>query len=292
MNVLLIQPPEPPQPAEPVYLARQQPPPISPPWNLLCLRAYIRQHTRHNAELLDCRLFSDVGPELIQAVKAIDAPKILVVNAVSHALGQTAAILNIAKRAFPEITIVLSGDFPSLFSGHVTSIPGVDFGLAGDPEPILRNLLDYMDVPQRLKLIPGLIRNGGNKPYWLKNLGGLSLPSWDGLVWNAYKSAQTPYSITAKARLSRGHTGLPADRAFGNAHEPLRFWPMDRLAGTVQRCAHLEVTEVQLDDPPGIWTPRRLRNWCLALQKIRNTQPWSLNMLPTTLTEQEADDLN
>lgn len=41
--------------------------------------------------------------------------------------------------------------------------------------------------------------------------------------------------------------------------------------------------EVFLKDPPGVWTPERLLNWCNTLARTRNARRWGLRLLPTYL---------
>lgn len=285
MNVLLIQPPEPPPavvPSEPPNGDTQL---FSPPWNLLCLRSYLIEHTRHLCEVVDCRFFRDFEDELIQAVERSPETGVAVVNTSSLSLGQTAAVLDVIKRRFPGVKTAICGQHPSQFPEHIGTIPRMDFALAGDPEPILRNLLDYLDVEQRLRRVPGLIIPGSrtDKPYWLPDLKSLTLPDWQGVFWRSYRVGLGGGTCRAMVRLSRGHTNCPADRAFGDSHEPLRFWPLDRLVTAIQKCGHLGVSELYMADPPGLWTPENLRQWCGALEYARNSQRWSLRMLPCSL---------
>ena len=285
MNVLLIEPPEPPPP-----VVSSEPPGgdtqlFAPTWNLLCLRSYLIEHTRHVCELVDCRFFHDFETELIQTVEHFPETGMAVVNTSSLSLGQTAAVLDVIKRHFPHIKTAICGQHASQFPEHVGTIPRMDFALAGDPEPILRNLLDYLDVEQRLRRVPGLIIPGTriDKPYWLPDLKSLTLPDWQGVFWRSYRVGSGGGTCRAMVRLSRGHTHCPADRAFGDSHEPLRFWPLDRLVTAIQKCGHLGVNELYMADPPGLWTPDNLRQWCGALAYARNIQPWSLRMLPCSL---------
>ncbi len=289
MNVLLVQPPDPTTPIRPLPLTASYSPLFAPCWEILCLHAFLKERTGHLASVLDCRLFSDLEHDLIKAIEAKPNTDMLVIKATSHALGQTAAVLAIAKRHFPQITTVLFGEFPSQFPEKVFSMSNIDFALAGDPEPVLRNLLDHIELPQRLKRTPGLIYPGAENPtrYWLPQLHSLSLPDWKDVFWSAYREDH----IRAELRVSRGHTGQAADRAFGRGHEPLRLWPFDRVASTVQKCGHLGVSEIILTDPPGLWTPEHLAQWCSSLRHIRNRQPWVIRLLPTRITPEMAATL-
>ncbi len=259
--------------------------PLSSPWPLLCLRAFLLQRTRHLCTLVDCRLFSLLEQELVEAVR-FSMSDVAVVNTQTAGLGEAAAIFDILKRRFPDIVTVACGEYPSQFPEHAASLPRTDFALSGDPEPILRDLLDRLDTPQRLSKVPGLGLTGqpAKEAYWLSDLRSLSLPDWEGVFWNAYKPDENE-SCKVVTRLSRGHTRYPADRAFGGYREPLRIWPMERFASAMQKCPPHGIGEVLLDDPPGFWTPERLQRWCRTLTSIRNVQPWALRLLPTHLTD-------
>ncbi len=285
MNVLLIEPPQPPPPAAPSEPPGGDTQLFAPRWSLLCLRAYLLKHTRHLCELVDCRFFRNFEEDLIQTVRRFPETGMAVVNTSSLSLGQTAAVFDVIKRHFPHIKTAICGQHPSQFPEHVSTIPRMDFALAGDPEPILRNLLDYLDVEQRLRRVPGLIIPGVrmDKPYWLPDLKRLTLPDWQGIFWQSYRVGTDEGTCRAIIRLSRGHTQCAMDRAFGDSHEPLRFWPLDRLVSAIQKCGHLGVTELYMADPPGLWTPENLRQWCGALLYGRNVQPWSLRLFPCTL---------
>lgn len=267
-------------------------PPSAPPWDLLCLRAYLQSRTRHSATLVDARTFTDFERELVEALRAVPAPFALVVYCEPLSVGETAAVLEIARRHFARLTTVVCGPFPSQFPAEAASALRTDYALAGDPEPILRNLLDHLDVPQRLARVPGLLRAGATvRPHWLERLDPLSLPDWTGLFWPAYERRWPRAALCAEARWSRGHTGEPGDRAFSEAGAPLRLWPADRMAQMIQKAAAFGLQEVFLTDPPGLWTRARLATWCAALDRARVTQPWGLRLLPRALSEDDAAQL-
>jgi len=293
VNVLLVQPSDAQYPVKPLPLADEDVSSFSPPWELLCLRTFISDHTRHIPTLIDCRLFSDVESDLIAAIRAVPEPRILVVNTISHALGQAVAVLAIAKRQFPAMKTAICGEFPSQFPNYVAEMSWVDYALAGDPEPVIRNLLDYQDVESRLKRTPGLIFAGSEhcKPYWVPRLHGLSVPDWTDIHWSIYQAQSAPRPLRAQMRISRGHTHVPADRAYGCTTEPMRIWPLDRLTTQMHKCASHGIAEVLLTDPPGVWTPQNLEAWCKELTRTNNTQPWSLQLLPTMLADGTVEEM-
>lgn len=217
MIVVLIEPPDSPPAVREKSGAERHSRSVAPPLAMLCVQAYLRQHTRHFCHVLDCRIYSDVERDLPAALGAIENPSVVVVNTRTLGLGETAAVLDIVKRRLPRAVTAICGPFPSRFPQHAAVLTQADYALAGDPEPILRNLLDYADVPQRLRRIPGLLARGQPEvvPYWLPDLKSLSLPDWNSFFWGAYQSGLTHQPLQAEMRLSRGHTHTPADRAFG-----------------------------------------------------------------------------
>ncbi|HRZ12956.1 MAG TPA: hypothetical protein P5567_10940 [Kiritimatiellia bacterium] len=286
MNVLLIQPPE----AAPAVPTRSLPRTAQrvarPPWDLMCLQAYLSQRSRHVADVVDARFFSTLEPELLAAARRVPSPRVAILYTETEGLGQAMGVLDTLKRAFPTLPVGLCGPHPSQFPEAAIRLPRVDFVLAGDPEPILHSLLDYFTVETRIQHVPGLLLPGAppKKAHWLPDLNSLTLPDWHDAFLAAYAGAPGSGGCVAELRLSRGHTGCPADRAFGLAGEPLRLWRMDRLAACIQRASDKGVAEVFLADPPGVWTPARLDQWCEALVQTRNVIPWSLQLLPTFLS--------
>jgi hypothetical protein len=293
VHVILIQPLDPPQPIVPLDSAYGDSHVFAPAWDLLCLRAYLLGRTRHTCSLIDCRLMGDVERELIPAVRDLPRPAILVVRTTALGLGEAVGAIEITTRYIPGMKIALCGPFATEFPGEACSIPHVDFVLAGDPEPILRNLLDYADNEQRLQRVPGLLRHGAvsHDRYWLDDLRTLSLPDWQGIFWPAYQHDDRRPGTRVEMRLSRGHSRTAADRAEGGKAEPLRVWPFDRAASCIQKCGHRGITEIVLADPPGFWNPARIDAWCQELVRARSTQPWSLRTPPATWLPAHAENL-
>jgi hypothetical protein len=289
VSIYLVQPPDPPAAARVLDASRGDSVVFAPAWDILCLKAFVDSRTRHSCHLIDCRLMGDLPSELPARIRDLGGSGVLVVRTTTLGLGEAMAVVDITKRAYPGMTVVLYGQHPSQFPSLAARAPRVDFALCGDPEPILRNLLDNLGADSRLRKAPGLIRAGeaACEPYWLPDLKSLSLPEWTEVFWPAYDEPAPRRGSRAEVRLSRGHTRLAEDRASGACYEPLREWPMPRAAASLQKCRAAGVVEVCLADPPGFWTTGRLREWCRVLERERNTQPWSFCSLP----REWSDDL-
>lgn len=288
MQVLLVHPPDATTTGDAGPAADR----IAPPWDLVCLHAFLLARTGHVPHLIDTRLFSRFETDFDATLGRLAGPRLLVVHTRDLHLAEAMAVVETAHRRAPDLPIALCGPFPSAQPQQAITLPHVNYVLAGDPEPILRALLDSLHAPNRLRQIPGLyMRTGGGQgPAWLPDLAALPIPTWEGPHWIAYRTS-VGGGVAAELRVSRGHSRTPADRATGGAEEPLRFWPFERLAPLVQKCAHKGASEVLITDPPGIWTPDRLRAWCHALIRARNTHPWSFHSLPRQFSAGELSDL-
>lgn len=292
MNVVLIQPPDPPRGFSEEYQLESESRHLSPDWDLLSLAAFLRRRTQFYPHYLDTRLLFDLRKDLIGAIQEIGAVDFAIVKANCLSLGPVAAVLDILKRYFPKIKTVICGEYPSQFPEKAAIMPRVDYALAGDPELIFQALCRHISFPQRLKMIKGLIVGQSGlttEPQWLRNLAPLHLPTWDDLFVNAYRSGFRKHTLHFHMRISRGHSHTPSDRAAPAMNEPLRIWNLDRLAAFVKESAAHRVSQIIFTDPPGVWTQGRLEAWCQSLKRINNFQPWRFQTLPMDLDESQLD---
>ncbi len=292
-HVILIQPPDPPSAVTAIDATGGNTVTFGPSWDLMSLRTFMLNRTGHPCTFVDTRLYENVEQSLAEVIENISGPRIAVIQTVTAGLGESAAVIEVLHRSFPDVVIAISGQHPSQFPDHVLDIPYVDFGLVGDPEPILRNLLSNSDIPHRLKLVPGLLskENPHPEPSWSQDLRSLSLPDWSGMFWPAYE-AENQNGVRMSIRLSRGHSRHDADLAWGSAGEPLRIWPFDQAASCIQRCGHHGIVDLVLTDAPGFWTHDRITDWCRALQHQRSSQPWSFQVFPRSFDEDVIEALS
>lgn len=287
MFVLLIQPTL--ERAAPAGGMRSEPP--APPWDLVCLHSFLRARTGCRPILFDARLFADWPQALENLTPSGGRDVIAVVRSRIFELPAARRTLEVLAERLPGAMRVLCGPLPSLRPEACARLPNVDAVIAGDPEPTLRFLIENRHAPARLQNAPGLALPGRTtSPLWWSDLNQLPSTMWEALPWRDYIH-YAGGGLRALVRVSRGHSDVPANRAWGDTAEPLRFWDFNRLAQSFGRCAHLGVVENLVVDPPGIWTPDRLQAWCDALINARNTHPWSLQILPRIISASEAYQL-
>lgn len=284
MHVILVQPPAN-APDAPTLHPRESP---VPPWDLVCLYSYLLSRTGHQCQLFDGRVHASWLAALEQQLPFDTQQVVFVVRARPFEWPAALQVLRAVATLAPDALRVLCGPLATALPAACARRPEVDAVIAGDPELPLRALLENRYAPSRLRQVPGLaLRGGDTTVVWAPDLAYLPVPAWDRLPWKSYTSFAQG-GLRALMRISRGHPGQPADRALGGADEPLRFIPMERLAASFGKCAHLGVVETLIVDPPGIWTADFLATWCQHLLTMRNTHPWSLQMLPHTLSPDEG----
>lgn len=286
-NIWLIQPHDPAPPSTIVDAAGGATVRFVPTWSLVCLQSFLLERTGHTCTIIDTRLFDSLQDafEPLRRAPVPNAENIAVIHTETLALGHVGAITRHLHALDPDMTIVLCGPFADSFPDLVRLVPHVDYGLCGDAEVILRNLLDFKSIPHRLKLVPGLIMSGepSKSAHWIERLHALSLPEWYRVDWSAYASHDVHRALRAEVRLSRGMEPGPASLPFSKPDEPLRTWPLTTMAQAFQKCAGQGISEIYLADPPSYWTDERIMDWCRQLILCRNTQPWAIQLFPRLL---------
>jgi len=295
-QIWLIQPPDPVPPVTLVDAAGGATVRFSPAWDLLCLQSFLLERTGHICNLIDTRIFDDLN----RALKTLDMPvdqntdSVVIVYADVLNLGFVGYITGYIHAHYPSMTIVLCGPMVDSFPETVRLIPHVQFGLCGDPEVILRNLLDFIDISHRLKLVPGLIMpdEPPRPPHWMERLQALSLPEWYRVSWSSYKSTHDHGgSLRVEARLSRGMPNGIDRMFFPKPNEPVRVWPLSAMSQSFQKSAGQGIAEIFLADPPGFWTDERIAEWCRHLNVFRNTQPWGIQLFPRDIPDDLLEDM-
>jgi len=296
-HIWLIQPQDPLPTVTPIDGSGGDSVRFSPAWDLLCLHAFILGRTGHTCDLIDVRLYESTSSALSKLTDRSNPGSngLALIYTTVNNLGPAVNVVEFIRNNFPDVTVVIFGPYVSSFPDTLNLIPNIHYGLSGDPEIILRNLLDFTDIEHRLKLTPGLIIPGQTKtntPHWASNLNGLSLPEWNKIRWSTYHSDIHSYGARVEARLSRGHTDQIIDVVYSLPNEPLRVWPLNLMAQLLQKCPRQGISEVFFSDPPGFWTPERVLEWCRQLALVRNTQAWAFQILPRLMSDEEIIELS
>lgn len=283
MDVLIIQPPAP----GPVLLdqtgGRVQH--VSPPWQAHCLLSYLRQRTRHTGRVFDARVRRRWEHDLAGRLAEDPRPGLAAIVCGRHELIGIKTVVALLRRHCPDLPLVGIGELPTREPGHFLELTGMEYGILGDPEPTLRHLLDNFTIPFRRQRIAGLLQDGvtAAAPLWVADLKTLALPAWSDVSLGAYDSPAYPAGTRIDLCLSRGAGPHPIDALARPEGAPLRTGALDQLSDALQDCAHLGILDVHFADPPDFWDAGRLEAWLDRLERVRNTQDWSLRLLALPL---------
>ena len=146
MRILIIQPPDLEKEFQAISHHMHRVIPFGPQWDILCLRQYFENRTRHIVDYLDARLFTSVEAQLTSALSDFEDLQLVVIHCSSEDIGCSAGMIELIKRHQPQLKNVLVGSFPTSFPNHALEIPAVDFVIAGDAERPLQLLADNLDA--------------------------------------------------------------------------------------------------------------------------------------------------
>lgn len=294
-HLWLIQPNDHHPPVMPIDAAGGSTLRFCPAWDLLCLHAFIVERTGHTCSLIDTRLFDTLDEAFSEPAEDgfADANVMAVIYTTTAHLGSVGEIVRYIKKTHASMPITLFGPHLTHAPEIIRQLPGVNYGLRGDPELMLRSLLDSIDIPHRQKLVPGLLTPGAEikDAHWLHELRPLSLPDWQNIHWPDYRHNENTRGAHIEIRMSRGHPGTAVDLAWPDQHEPLRAWPMERIARILQKCPGSGINEVFFADPPGFWSDERIEAWIACLKLNRSSQEWSFQIMARELSDRVISEL-
>jgi hypothetical protein len=285
MEVLVIQPP-----ASPAVVLDQtggRVSHIAPPWHATCMLSYLRQRTRHTGRIFDARVRPRWADDLPVNLATKLPVNIVAVYCGIHDVEAAKKIVMIVRRAQPELPVVVFGEAPTMNPSSFRAMIGADFGIAGDPEPTLRQLLDNFHLASRRQRISGLAQDGSDQvlPFWAVDLKTLALPNWADVSLPYYDSPAYPGGGRANVCMSRGADAHPVGALERSDGAPLRISTLDRCIEILQDCSHIGIMETFFADPPDVWDSNRLVEWLARLARINNSQDWSLRLLALPVGE-------
>lgn len=260
---------------------------IAPPWDAMCLLGYLHGRSRHTGRIFDARKHVRWEAELERNLTTkTPAIEIAAIQCGRHDLSAVQNVVATLRRLQPGLPLVGFGELPTLSPTSFRTETGMDYGIVGDPEPVMRQLLDNFALPFRRKRIAGLLQEDSDAatPIWSGDLRTLACPDWNDVTsWAWYEGPCYPGGLRADVALTRGATAHPIDALLRPGGAPLRIWPFEQIAAALQECAHIGMLEVHFTDPPHVWDEGRLDAWLTRLTNLQNAQDWSLRLLAMPL---------
>jgi radical SAM superfamily enzyme YgiQ (UPF0313 family) len=255
--------------------------------------AAVARRRGHRVHLVDAKR---AGVSVQEAAAEIIArtPDYLGLSATTISVTNAARIAERVKAAVPGVVIIVGGPHVSAIPERtLEAFPAFDYGVVGEGEVSLFELLDRLETGGRAEEVPGLVyRRDGRvwanprAPY-IDDLDALPMPAWDLLPEFPHRFRPSllshPHSPVATLITSRG---CPFSCSFCDRSTSGKRGRMHGVEGVMRLCRHLVECGVRhilfVDD---LFTVRKQRvvEICHALldEGVRFT--WSCNSHPNLL---------
>jgi len=224
-----------------------------PPLGLMYVAAYLREHTAHRPQILDCHA-EGIGFDRLGSFIAEGRADVVGISTMTFTLLNVVETVRLAREAAPDAKIVLGGPHVHLYPDETVRLPGVDYLVQGEGEKPFAALLDAIDADRTPDGIPGIVRRDGDNvinngmPEMIGDLDSLPFPARDLTRIDLYNSLLASRSPVTTLITSRG---CPYRCTFcERSHLGKKFRP--RSAGNVideiQNCVAMGIGEILLYD--------------------------------------------
>ncbi len=211
------------------------------PLGIFYLGAYLRSGG-HEVRVIDGEARNLTTDDILAEIEAF-GPELMGISSTTVAFHRAVETAGEVKAAFPGLPIVLGGPHVSSNTAHAMSCPQIDYGIVGEGEETLRDLMAALQTGGSLEEIPGLAYRRGeevavNPPRPLiSDLDSLPLPAYDLIPdITVYSPPPTNYKKSPVANIITGR-GCPnlctfCDKTvFGNK---LRQRSAEDVAGEIE----------------------------------------------------------
>jgi len=263
-----------------------------PGMGVLVLAAVARQRG-YAVHLLDAKAHGTTVEEAAQRIAAL-RPDYLGLSATTISVTNAARIAAAVRALVPGVVTILGGAHVSAIPERtLEAFPSIDFGIVGEGEVSLFDLLARLDAGQPIEDLPGLayrrdgrVRANPRAPY-IDDLDALPPPAWDLLpdFPHRFQPSLFSYPRTPVATLITSR-GCPFSCTFCDRSTSGRKGRMHSVEGVVELCRMLIERGVRhitfVDD---LFTVRKQRvvDLCHAFLDHGFTFSWSCNSHPNLL---------
>jgi radical SAM superfamily enzyme YgiQ (UPF0313 family) len=263
-----------------------------PGMGVLMLAAVARQRG-YRVHLIDAKR---AGASVEDAARRIAAlkPDYLGISATTISVNNGARVAARVKELCPEVVTIVGGAHVSAIPERtLEALPAFDYGISGEGEVALFDLLARLSAQRSLDDVPGLcyrgegtVRANPRAPY-IDDLDSLPLPAWDLLpdFPHRFQPSLFAYPRTPVATLITSR-GCPFSCSFCDRSTSGKRGRMHSVAYVVELCRHLVGLGVRhiifVDD---LFTVRKQRvvELCNAFLDEGFTFSWSCNSHPNLL---------
>ena len=133
-----------------------------PPLGIMYIAAYLEKRTNYKVEILDTQVEQLKYNQIKEEIKKRN-PDIIGITAMTFTIIDVIKTAKIAKEINPNIKIILGGPHVIIYPEETINIPEVDFVVLGEGEQVIKQLLDNISNPDKLKKIKGIVFKENDK---------------------------------------------------------------------------------------------------------------------------------
>ena len=262
-----------------------------PPLGLMYIAAYLEKETNHKVEILDTQV-ERLNYGKIKEKIAEKNPDVVGITAMTFTLPDVIKTAKTAKEARPDIKVILGGPHVIIYPKETINIPEIDFLVLGEGEQAIKQLLENIDNPEKLKEIKGLvfktkgeiINTGIADP--IANLDILPFPARHLTPFKKYFSVVSSNAPVTTMFTSRGcpYKCLFCDRPmFGKNFRPRSA---KNVADEMEQCEKMGIKEIFIYDDTFAVDKNRVLDICEEIKKRKLSIAWDIRTRVNTVDEE------
>lgn len=262
-----------------------------PPLGLMYIAGYLEKETNHQVEILDAQVEQLSYNQVKQEVKKRN-PDIVGITAMTFTLVDVIETAKIVKKINPDIKVILGGPHVIIYPEETMNIPEVDFLILGEGEWVIKELLENIDNPDKLKEIKGIVFREKNKiintgaadP--VENLDNLPAPARHLTPIKKYFSVVSSNMPVTTMFTSRGcpYKCLFCDRP--TFEKFFRARSAKNVVAEMEECQKMDIKEIFIyDDTFGV-DRQRVLDICSEIKKRNLDIAWDIRTRVNTVDEE------
>lgn len=262
-----------------------------PPLGLMYIAGYLEKETDYQVEILDSQVEQLSYEQLKEEINK-RKPDIIGITTMTFTLIDVIKTAKLAKEVNSNIKIILGGPHVVIYPQETINIPEVDFLVLGEGEQVIKQLLENINHPEKLKTIKGIvfrhqdeiINTGSADP--IIDLDKLPLPARQLTPFKKYFSVVSANTPVTTMFTSRGcpYKCLFCDRPmFG---KNFRAHSAQRVVEEMAKCQDLGIKEIFIyDDTFGV-DQQRVLDICHLLKEKNIKIAWDIRTRVNTVDEE------
>lgn len=270
---------------------------VNPPIGLLYVASSIKKNSNHNVRILDAAVDKLNINEIGAHIKEF-APNIIGMTVSTFSLLECIEIARLAKDIDPRMKIIVGGIHVYIYPCETIEIGCFDYGLLGEAEHSIIELLNKLETNQNPSCIKGLVykENGNTKftgqPELLTDLDSIPFPDRTLLPYKRYNSIiakANPVTIMITSR------GCPCKCVFCDRPHLGKSFRV-RSAGNVvdefDECYRLGIKEILVYDDTFTINKQRVIDICRNIIERNIKIHWGIRARVDTVDEEMLELLN